>query len=79
MYYDDEDNPLPIGRLSNTFIADGEYMHRNIFINSNRQKSSQGSVFFVKLSEEIPHSIKSRDFVLKVYSGDNEKSFRKEI
>ena len=50
------------------------YLHNNIIINSEKQKSAQGSVFYVKLANDD-----SRELVLKIYKSDDMKSYIKEL
>ena len=49
-----DSSPLPLGQLPNVVIPEEEHLHRNICIKGDRQTSSQGSVYFVKLSESVP-------------------------
>jgi len=51
-----------------------EYLHKNIIINSEKQKSAQGSVFYVKLSNDLSHEV-----VLKIYKNEDIKSYFKEV
>jgi len=57
--------------MSSTQIS---LLHRNIVLCSEKQKSAQGSVYFGKMSGEY-HS----EIVLKVYNGQDLRSFMKEI
>lgn len=75
----DLSSQLPMGKLTNVFIDENEYMHRNIFLNSSRQQSSQGSVFYVKLCEAVPDTFKQRDYVLKVYKNTGSAGFGREL
>ena len=50
------------------------YLHKNIIINSDKQKSAQGSVFYVKLQDD-----ETKELVLKIYKSDDIKSYIKEI
>jgi|DEB0MinimDraft_12_1074336.scaffolds.fasta_scaffold18206_1 hypothetical protein len=54
--------------------SEEEYLHKNIIINSEKQKSAQGSVYYVKLANE-----NNKEVVLKVYKQDDIKSYQKEI
>ena len=73
-----EDRELPLGNLKEE-NEDSEYLHMNIITNSDRQNSSQGSVYYVKLEESVSHEIALRDFVLKVYLNTKKRSYNKEI
>jgi hypothetical protein len=42
------------------------YLHKNIVINSDKQNSAQGSVFYVKLQEHIEQGV-DKELVLKIY------------
>ena len=63
-----------------------KYLHNNIQINSEKQKSAQGSVFYVKWGDDPIHSKSDateeelkRELVLKIYKQKDMKSYRKEI
>jgi len=53
---------------------DANYLHKNIIINSEKQKSAQGSVFYVKIAND-----NTREVVLKIYKNEDKKSYQKEI
>ena len=69
------DSPIPTGSVS-TYIYPQELLHKNITKNSEKLKSAQGSVFYVKLQQE---SQTDKEFVLKVYRNRNSSSFDKEL
>ena len=50
------------------------YLHQNIIINSEKQKSAQGSVFYVKMKDDD-----TKEVVLKIYKNEDIKSYFKEI
>jgi hypothetical protein len=50
------------------------YLHKNIIINSEKQKSAQGSVFYVKMADDD-----QKEVVLKIYKNEDIKSYFKEI
>ena len=52
----------------------GSYLHDNIIINSDKQKSAQGSVFYVKQGNDS-----TKELVLKIYKNNDMKSYFKEI
>ena len=52
-------------------------MHSNIVINSKKQISAQGSVFYVKKSNEMAN-IQDGELVLKIFKQDNLKSYFQE-
>lgn len=41
-------------------------LHKNITINSNKQKSAQGQVFYVKIQEEKGEEAKQLESILKI-------------
>ena len=49
------------------------YLHQNIIINSQQQKSAQGSVFYVKIAADL-----AQELVLKIYKKEDIKSYLKE-
>jgi hypothetical protein len=51
-----------------------QYLHKNMIINSDKQNSAQGSVFYVKQTTDP-----SRELVLKIYKNEDMKSYLKEI
>ena len=53
------------------------YLHQNIVINSDKQNSAQGSVFYVKLQEDIDAGL-DKELVLKIYKQKDLKSYFKE-
>lgn len=53
------------------------YLHQNIVINSDKQNSAQGSVFYVKLQEHIDAGL-DKELVLKIYKQKDLKSYFKE-
>ena len=53
------------------------YLHENIVINSDKQNSAQGSVFYVKLQEHIDQGLE-QELVLKIYKQSDLKSYFKE-
>lgn len=50
------------------------YLHQNIVIESDKQRSAQSSVFYVKMTNDP-----SRQVILKVYKNDDIKSYTKEL
>ena len=56
---------------------DQEFLHKNIVSNSDKQSSSQGSVFYVKLTslpiQEPP--LEEKEFVMKIYKRNNAGSY----
>ena len=63
----DQSYAVPLAVIKDRLVVQDEFLHRNIQKNSDRQNSSQGSVFYVKLSPDIPKIFNDREFVLKVY------------
>ena len=51
-----------------------QYLHKQIVINSDKQNSAQGSVFYVKLNNN-----EEREHVLKIYKHKDLKSYYKEM
>lgn len=50
------------------------YLHKNMIINSDKQNSAQGSVFYVKKADDP-----SQELILKIYKNEDMKSYLKEI
>ena len=73
----DNGSALPKGFLELDVAR--EFLHVNLVRNSDKQKSSQGNVYFVKLKPEVQGDLEEIDFVLKVYSTRNKYSFDKEV
>jgi hypothetical protein len=59
------------------------FLHHNVQVSSDKQKSAQGSVFYVKYKDEFQSQVNQKEpdleFVLKVYSNQNIKSFNREL
>ena len=73
----DNESALPQGTLELDVAR--EFLHVNLVRNSDKQNSSQGNVYFVKLKPEVLGDLQDTDFVLKVYSMRNKYSFDKEV
>lgn len=70
MLYDSDESDDPLS-----------FLHQNIVSNSEKQSSSQGSVFYVKLIS-LPNQdppLQEKEFVAKVYSRDNQYSYETEV
>ena len=59
---------------SNLNPKDRQYLHKDLIINSEKEKSAQGSVFYVKMANQ-----QNREAVLKIYTKEEIKSYCKEI
>lgn len=47
-------------------MSDLKILHKNLSINSNKQKSAQGQVFYVKIHEKSVEESKQTESILKI-------------
>jgi hypothetical protein len=50
---DETNSHLSLGYLQHDIYDEEQFLHQNLVKNSDKQQSSQGSVFYVKLCPEI--------------------------